>query len=136
MNPSLIDTDVLSEILKQKDAVIVERASEYLKEHQRFAISSITRYEVLRGLKEKNATAQLQKFEPFCRHSIVFAVTDEILDLAAGLWVAGRRDGRPSRDADLMIAATALLHGYTLVPGNTKHFDWIRDLTVANWLET
>ena len=41
MNPSLIDTDILSEILKQKDAIIVERASEYLKEHQQFAISSI-----------------------------------------------------------------------------------------------
>ena len=136
MNPSLIDTDILSEILKQKDAVIVERASEYLKEHRQFAISSIARYEVLRGLKEKNATAQLQNFESFCRHSIVFAVTDQILDLAADLWVAGRRDGQPIRDADLMIAATALSHGYTLVTGNTKHFDWIRDLAVANWRET
>lgn len=35
-----------------------------------------------------------------------------------------------------MIAATALSHGYTLVTGNIKHFDWIRELAVGNWRES
>ena len=135
MNPALVDTDVLSEILKRKNATIVERASEYLKGYQQFAISAITRYEILRGLKEKNAKVQLGNFETFCQHSLVFAITDEILDLAADLWVTGRHDGHPTCDADLMIAATALVHGHTLVTGNIKHFSWIRDLRIENWRE-
>ena len=136
MDPSLVDTDILSEILKRKNATIVEHASQYLKAHQRFAVSAITRYEILRGLKERNATVQLGVFEAFCQHSLVFAISDEILDLAADLWVMGRQNGHPSCDADLMIAATALRHDYTLVTGNIKHFDWIHDLRIENWRES
>ena len=132
---SLLDTDILSEVLKQKDAQVVRRASEYLAEHGQFAISAMTRYEVVRGLKDKDATAQLARFEAFCRHSIVYAITDDILDRTADLWVAGRRQGYPRRDADLIMAATALVHDRVLVTGNQDHFTWVLDLTLEDWRE-
>jgi predicted nucleic acid-binding protein len=36
-------------------------------------------------------------------------------------------------DADVMIAATALYHGRTLVTGNTVHFAWVPGLKILNW---
>jgi predicted nucleic acid-binding protein len=60
-------------------------------------------------------------------------VLDQILDAAADLWVTGRKQGLGPKDADLVIAATALHHGRALVTGNTSHFVWVPGLTVENW---
>jgi predicted nucleic acid-binding protein len=35
---------------------------------------------------------------------------------------------------DLFIAATALIHGLTLVTHNARHFQNVPDLAVADWL--
>lgn len=88
---------------------------------------------MLRGLKEKNAVSQLTKFHSFCQKTLILAVADDILDRAADLWVQGRKQGFAPKDADLVIAATALHHGRTLVTGNTTHFSWIAGLRLANW---
>jgi tRNA(fMet)-specific endonuclease VapC len=117
MQPVLLDTDILNEVLKQKNANVIKRAADYLSQQQQFAISGINWYEVVRGLREKGALKQVTKFEQFCRHSITFAVSHEILDRAANLWVAARKGGHPDKDADLIIAATALEHGRILVTG-------------------
>ncbi len=129
----LIDTDALSEILKQKHPIVVQKASAYLVQHQQFAFSAMTRYEVVRGLKAQRAKHQLQRFVTFCQHSLLFAVTDAVLDRAADLWAAARTAGLPRNDADLIIAATALEHGRRLVTGNTAHFSWIPNLVIKDW---
>jgi predicted nucleic acid-binding protein len=129
----LFDTDSLSEILKQKHPVVVQRASAYLLQYQQFAFSSMTRYEVVRGLKEKGAIQQLRQFATFCQHSLILGVTDAILDRTADLWVTAYHSGLPRNDADLIIAATALEHGRVLVTGNTTHFSWIAGLVVEDW---
>ena len=130
---ALLDTDILSEVLKQKNPDVVSKATDYLAQYQQFAISAMTRYEIVRGLKAKHATAQLQKFHTFCQHSVVFPISDDILSEAADLWVAGHTGGHPHRDADLIIAATALRTGRVLVTGNTDHFSWIPGLSVEDW---
>ena len=58
MDAALLDTDMLNEVLKQKNANVVHHATNYLKQHGHFSMSSMTRYELLRGLKEKAATTQ------------------------------------------------------------------------------
>src|SRR5258708_2378934 len=60
-------------------------------------------------------------------------ITDAIFDHAADLWVAAHALGRPQKDGDLLIAATALEHGRVLVTGNTADFSWIRGLTLEDW---
>ena len=60
---SLLDTDMLSEVLRQNDPTVRAKANAYLRQYHQFAISSFTRYEVLRGLKQKKAAKQLQRFE-------------------------------------------------------------------------
>src|SRR5687767_8041407 len=133
MDLAILDTDILSEVLKQQNARVTNQATPYLKLHVLFASSSIIRYEVRRGLKDKNAQVQLARFAVFCRQSLIIAVADSILDRAADLWVLGRKLARPHRDADLIIAATALEHGRSLVSGNTPHFAWIPGLKLENW---
>jgi tRNA(fMet)-specific endonuclease VapC len=131
--PALLDTDMLSEVLKQKNASVIQRAADYLHHHHQFTFSAITYYEVLRGLKAKNATKQLQNFATFCQHSTIVDVTRAVLERASDLWVMGEQGGYPHRDADLMIGATALENGLVLVTGNTKDFAWMPGLTIEDW---
>ena len=133
MDPALLDTDMLNEVLKQKNPHVIRHASRYIAEHGQFVLSSISRYEVLRGLKEKNATSQLVRFLNFCGNTLLLPVSDQILDLTADLWATGRKQGLNPKDADLMIAATALYHGRVLFTGNTAHFAWVPGLVLGNW---
>jgi len=133
MDEALLDTDILNEVLKQKNAVVVRQAADYLRQYGQFSISSMTRYEILRGLREKNAVVQLERFSTFCERTQILPIADDVLDLAAGLWGHGRKIGRAPQDADLIIAATSIKHGLGLVTGNASHFDWVPGLTVSNW---
>jgi predicted nucleic acid-binding protein len=135
MDAALLDTDILNEVLKQKNSQVVSHAAAYLQTHGQFAVSALTRYEVVRGLKDANATTPLARFTAFCQNSLIFPITDAILDRAADLWVTARRGGHPRSDADIIIAATALEHGFVLVTGNTPHFAWVPGLVLANWRE-
>jgi predicted nucleic acid-binding protein len=133
MRLSLLDTDMVSEVLKQNNRAVRKKASAYLRQYGQFAFSAVTRYEASRGLKRKTATAQLQRFQIFCQHSLIFAISDEVLDRAADLWVSAYDGGHPRNDADLMIAATAVENGRALVTGNVAHFSWISGLIVEDW---
>jgi len=133
MDPTLLDTDTLSEVLKQHNPAVARHAAAYLQAHGQFAFSAFTRFEILRGYKESKATRQLPRFATVCSQSLVLPVTDAIFDQAADLWVIARQGGHPHGDADLIIAATALEHGRELVTGNTPHFAWIPGLTLADW---
>jgi tRNA(fMet)-specific endonuclease VapC len=133
MDAALLDTDILNEVLKQKNALVVAQASAYIQEHGQFAIAALSRYEVVRGLRDANATAQLSRFATFCQNTLVLPITDAVLDRAADLWVHARQGGHPRSDADLIIAATALEHGRVLVTGNTAHFVWVPGVRLADW---
>jgi len=133
MPACLLDTDMLSEVLKQKHPIVLQKALAYLQTYQQFSFSSMTRYEVVRGLKAMKATRQLQKFSTFCQHCLIVGIDDTVLDRAADLWVTPHQGGFPKKDADLIIAATALLQRRTLVTGNTNHFSWVPGLAVEDW---
>ncbi|MDP9119832.1 MAG: hypothetical protein M3O15_00420 [Acidobacteriota bacterium] len=76
---ALLDTDTLSEIIKGRDLATQRQAQGYLDLHGRFQFSIITRYEILRGLKAKDATVQVQAFEAQCRRSIVLPLSDSVV---------------------------------------------------------
>jgi tRNA(fMet)-specific endonuclease VapC len=133
MDPALLDTDMVSEILKKKNLRVTSNAAAYLQQHGEFAFSSITRFELLRGLKERNATEQLGRFSQFCQRNTVLAVSEAVFDLAADLWVIARHGGHPCNDADLIVASTALEQWRVRVTGNTRHFAWISGLRLEDW---
>ena len=41
--------------------------------------------------------------------------------------------GTPVEDADVLIAATALVHGMSIATGNVRHFERFADLEVVEW---
>jgi len=133
MEPCLLDTDILSEIFKGRNQDITDNANAYLKVHGGFAISAFTQYEVVRGLRWLKATTKLVAFERLCQAMTIYPVSVDVLDRAADLWADGATQGKPKMDADIIIAATALVHGRELVTGNIAHFDWISGLTISSW---
>jgi tRNA(fMet)-specific endonuclease VapC len=119
---ALLDTDTLSEVIKRRDAEVTRRAAEYLSANGQFTFSIITRYEILRGLKAKGAESQAELFERLCQKNIVLPLEDETVvrgaEIYGNLYLAGRLIG----DADILIAATALVHGLALVTGNLSRW--------------
>jgi hypothetical protein len=53
MEPSLFDTDTLSEIMKGLDQHVQDHARRYLAVFHHFTFSIITRYEILRRVSTK-----------------------------------------------------------------------------------
>lgn len=134
MQPMLVDTDVLSAIMRRSQAA-TERAAAYLSAHSLFSFSIITRYEILRGLKSKNATKQIEAFERLCVSSNVIALTDAIVVKAAEIYAELHRQGRLIGDADILIAASALANGCGVATNNEKHFKRVPGLHFENWLK-
>jgi tRNA(fMet)-specific endonuclease VapC len=128
----LLDTDILSELLKQHP-LVVQRVRAYLAVHERLAFSIITRYELLRGLKAKHAQAQEAAFTLLCQASLILPLTDQVVDRAATLYGDLHRQGALLPDADLLIAATALDAQRTLVTNNLAHFQRIPHLVIETW---
>ena len=129
----LLDTDILSAIMRKNPAVI-PKARSYLAVHKQLTISMITRYEILRGLKAKDATVQLRHFETFCEKNLILPLTDEIIVRASEIYAELRRKGELVGDADILIAASAMIHGLGVVTNNETHFKRISELRVENWL--
>ncbi|MGD9632740.1 MAG: type II toxin-antitoxin system VapC family toxin [Pirellulales bacterium] len=132
MTPAtLLDSDVLSALMK-RDVAVVQRARTYLTEHAQLSFSSITRYEVLRGLKAKQAVAQLRRFDAFCDTCQILP-TSGVVDRAAEIYADLYRSGRLIGDADILIAATALDVGMELASNNAAHFGRVAGLSVVSW---
>src|SRR5712692_2506139 len=131
--PALLDTDTLSEVIKGRDSSVQQRASQYLAVNGPFRLSVLTRYEILRGLKAKQAVRQIVMFEERCRASQVLPVTDAIVSLASDIYALLHRQGHLIGDADILISATALRHNLILVTENQAHFGRIPGLAVESW---
>lgn len=129
----LLDADVLSALLRQHPAASACGRT-YLGAHGRFTLSAITRYEILRGLLAKRATKQTSAFDRFCDTCEILSITDAILARAAGIYADLHREGWLIGDADIIVAATALMHGFGVATNNVDHFQRTQGLRVENWL--
>ncbi len=100
MDDTLLDTDTLSEILKGKNARVMEAGDRYLADHERFAFSAVTFYEVLRGLRANQAVRSLVTFRKLADESEILPVSIPVLTRAADLWAEALHGGYPRNDAD------------------------------------
>ncbi len=130
---ALLDTSILSAIMKEAHGVIPS-ARAYLAENGAFSFSTITRYEILRGLKAKNAVTQIAAFDRLCGASEVLPLTDDVVVKAAEIYADLKKRGALIGDGDILIGATALVHGLKVVTDNEDHFRRIQGLPVENWL--
>jgi tRNA(fMet)-specific endonuclease VapC len=95
------------------------------------AISVISYGEVLEGaLYSRERTANVQKWRSFVAGLDVVDVTMAVADVWADLRGALRSKGNVIADNDLLIAATAIRFGMTLVSRNVRHFARVPGLTL------
>jgi len=130
--PSLLDTDILSELFKGHN-LVKSRASEYIREHGRLTISQITKYEILKGLKAKKAQRQIESFSKFCAMNNIITITDNVIVKAADIYASLKEKGSLISDADILVAAMALINNLVLITNNTSHFSKIEGLQLNNW---
>lgn len=130
--PCLLDTDILSELLKGHTTV-KERTKEYLSQHGRITFSQIAQYEILKGLQSKNASRQIQAFNTFCRANIILSLTEDAVMRTAEIYAELRETGHLITDADILVAAIAITNQLTLVTNNIAHFSRINGLNIENW---
>ncbi|GAA6619959.1 PIN domain-containing protein [Scytonema sp. NUACC26] len=88
----------------------------------------------MQTVKAKAANKQLNTFEQFCSNNIILPLTDEIVVQAANIYAELRKKGTPIGDADILIAASAMVNNMAIVTNNQSHFCQISGLTVHNWL--
>ena len=128
----LLVTDTISYIMR-RDPTVIARAREYRQTGRGYALSIVSRYEVLSGLMWRGAQRQLERFDRFCDLSDVLPLTEDVAARAARIYAELRSRGEPLDDADILIAATALVHGLVLVTNNERHFGRIPELRLDNW---
>lgn len=113
----LLDTSVLVEHFRKKD-----KTSTYFfqlsEQHDTFAISTITHYEILSGSNDLQDAFWDLLFSTLVILPFDIACSTE----SAKIYKILKAKGLLIDLADLTIAATAIAHGLTIATLNTKHF--------------
>jgi len=129
-----LDTNIISYILRG-DCELKQRWKHEETQGNKLVIPLIAYYEVKRGLIAVNSTNKLKAFEHICKRLKVIELTVKEAQTASYIYSKCKNNGRPIEDADLFIAAQCISNGYTLVTNNIKHFDYIDDLSIINWVK-
>ena len=133
----LLDTNVLSEVLRPRPNLSVARLLHTTAPELRFA-SELTRYELRMGARLRDdADAFWARIEQQIVPLVQWLPIDAAVALAgADLAAALRRAGLPLEWTDLMVGATAQVHGLTMVTRNVRHFERVPGIAIENWFAT
>jgi predicted nucleic acid-binding protein len=139
MTRALVDTDILSELMKGKNLRVAERGRAYLAAHGRYTVSAVTVMEIAYGFRRVGRIDRLDSFKSFLQGHEVLPFDAEAALLAGDIDADLDARGRPVDLGDVMIAAIALKQGLTIVTGNVPHFEAIKAaglaLNIENWRE-
>jgi predicted nucleic acid-binding protein len=120
----VVDTNVISELAR---AVPNRGVVEWFEAQSTIAVSAISIEELAYGIARARA-AERKRLGPWFEAHLaipaeVLAVDERVARAAGELRAARERIGRTVAQADLLIAATALVSGRTLVTRNTRDFE-------------
>lgn len=133
MNGYALDANIISFLLR-KNKSLQERVYYEAGDGKGVVIPAIAYYEVKRGLIDTRATEKLAAFERLCDMIGVDKIDVETLDKAANIYAELKKVGRIIEDADILIAASCIVHDYVLVTDNTKHLGRVDGLQFENWV--
>ncbi|MGR0480594.1 MAG: type II toxin-antitoxin system VapC family toxin [Candidatus Electronema sp. V4] len=132
MRPVLIDTDILSLFLRNNREV-VGRFKSYLAMYKNINISIISYYEIISGLKHRDADKKMNLFLSFAAKNRLVPLTEQSVSISAEIYAELRKEGKPLDDIDLLIAGTAVANNLVLVTRNQSHFKRIKGLELEDW---
>ena len=135
----LLDTNVLSELRKVGDGKADANVTKWVgaQDSNDLFISAITILEIERGILtiQRRDAAQGSRLRGWMDSRVrpefaerVLPIDDAIATRCAHLHIPGRRN-----EADALIAATALVHGLTVVTRNVQDFDDTGVIIVDPW---
>ena len=139
--PWLLDTNILSEIRRPKPEpkVLAFIAARPLDE---LYISAVTLAELRFGIERFDAGERRDELSGWLTHTVrpmfnqrVLPVTEDILFRWRLLMEQGRKVGHTYSQPDLLIAATALHHGFTVVTRDRDDFDKASVNVIDPWEE-
>ncbi len=128
----LLDTNIISFALKNDTRI--KKKLKQLESQKNFpCISCISYFEIKRGLLAVKANKQIKNFEELCQDYQIILLDDlAILEKAAKIHANLRLRGLPIQTEDILIAATAMIKGFTVV-SNDSDFLRIEGLSLENW---
>jgi tRNA(fMet)-specific endonuclease VapC len=133
MKRCTLDTNIITAFLKN-DLRVVERVSNYLELFDKLTINIISYYEILRGLKDLGNQEKLRSFEDFIQENELVFIRKETVEKAAEIYAYLKNDGNLIEDADILMAAIAIVEDLILITNNTGHFNRVKGLNLDNWL--
>ena len=127
----LVDTDICSAHLKDVGRV----TGRFLQYTGRLHVSVVTVAELFSWVSRANASPRrLQGLLAFLSEVNVLDIDLEIARRFGEVQAGFLDQGQVMPAMDLLIAATALVHGLTVVTHNTQDFSRISDLPLTDWL--
>ena len=129
MTDWLLDTNVLSEMRRPRpDAKVVQFVSGQALDH--LYVSAVTFAEIRFGIELLEDASRRMELNDWLENKLrpmfedrVLAITEDIMLKWRLLVEEGRKAGHTFAQPDLIIGATALHHGLTVVSRNTSDFE-------------
>lgn len=127
MSPHCLDSDFVIDVLEDHPRALALLRS--IEADERPSISSITAFEITDVPSGRRRNVALEALSAFDIHPVDGSTAVAASRMSVDLSLAGRALPMP----DLLIAATCVLRGLTLVTRNAKHFGRIRGLKTISW---
>ncbi len=126
-----LDACFLIDLQKEKRDEGVGKAHQFLRDHasERMAVSSVVAMEYLEGFGDNDLRSASQFLAAFDWFDVNKPVAIQASRLRRNL----RKAGKLIPDADILIAACALVHDEILVTDNTMHFKRIEGLRLLTY---
>ncbi|MEA2079353.1 MAG: type II toxin-antitoxin system VapC family toxin [Pseudomonadota bacterium] len=122
----LVDTDILIWYMRGNT-----RARTAIEKLAQPTVSLVTHMELVQGARNKEEQAAIRRFFDI-RDFVTLPISDVISHRALFLmeeWCLSHG----LLMADALIAATALEHGFTVLTGNVKHYQFLSNLCVSKF---
>ncbi len=132
VKPSLIDTNILSMFFKNHP-IVISHFKSYLSEYPSINLSILTYFEIVSGLKHRDAQHLLTRFSAFVKRNTLLHLTEQSVLISGDLYAQLRKTGNPIDDIDLLIAGIAIENKLVLITNNRKHFERIPQLEIMDW---
>ena len=131
----LLDTNILSDAVRNTTGVVAERINRFTRAERRNLCTSIIAAAELRfGVMNNDSPRLRNRVEEVLRSIEVLALKEDADRHYAQLRLHLERRGTPIGANDMLIAAHALAGGCILVTDNLREFSRVPGLRVENWL--
>jgi tRNA(fMet)-specific endonuclease VapC len=130
----LLDSDACIAIIRQRPALVRERASRAEAQGERIFVSSISVFELWTGVVMSDwSEGNTLRLTAFLATITSIPFEDPDARIAGEIRGELRRRGQEIGPYDCLIAAQALRRDFLLITGNIREFSRVKGLRFENW---